>query len=259
MARKGRGQPLRACPPEACFPPKGPEKTAFWFLCRRGQRNPPPGRWNSPFAGVCLSERSERHERIAGGRRNRTGGKTARSSMSAYPRTPITGDASRAAVPRIRRGRCSRLSPLPRRCRWPGGLGRAVRLDDGSAPGASSCRGWFRSGGRRNALLKSSRRGWFRNFGRMVSAPTEAAERRPKKPGREGNSRVQTAEMTNQHLTNISGGGAVGILGQNPNFLIHVERKHHRNAFFLVRHIIHLRDILREYPLKVNEQGGTTS
>ena len=80
-----------------------------------------------------------------------------------------------------------------------------------------------------------------------------------KKPGRVGNSRVQTAEMANQHLTNISGGGAVGILGQNPNFLIHVERKHHRNAFFLVRHIIHLRDILREYPLKVNEQGGTTS
>ena len=80
-----------------------------------------------------------------------------------------------------------------------------------------------------------------------------------KKPGREGNSLVQAAEMANQHLTNVSGGGPVGILGQNPDFLIHVERKHHRNAFFLVRHIIHLRDILREYPLKVNEQGGTTS
>ena len=30
------------------FPPKGPQKTAFWFLCRRGQRNPPPERRNSP-------------------------------------------------------------------------------------------------------------------------------------------------------------------------------------------------------------------
>ena len=28
------------------FPPKGPGKTAFWFLCRRGQRNPPPERRN---------------------------------------------------------------------------------------------------------------------------------------------------------------------------------------------------------------------
>ena len=26
-----------------------PPKTAFWFLCRRGQRNPPPGRRNPPF------------------------------------------------------------------------------------------------------------------------------------------------------------------------------------------------------------------
>ena len=28
---------------------EGAEKTAFWFLCRREQRNPPPGRRNSPF------------------------------------------------------------------------------------------------------------------------------------------------------------------------------------------------------------------
>ena len=34
------------------FPPKGPKKTAFWFLCRREQRNPPPGRRNSLREGV---------------------------------------------------------------------------------------------------------------------------------------------------------------------------------------------------------------
>ena len=126
-----------------------------------------------------------------------------------------------------------------------------------SAPGTSSRRGGSGNGGPMRTSAPTPNLGFFAGgwYPPLRSQQRESL----KKPGRVGNSRVQTAEMANQHLTNISGGGAVGILGQNPNFLIHVERKHHRNAFFLVRHIIHLRDILREYPLKVNEQGGTTS
>ena len=173
------------------------------------------------------------------------------------PPDPHYGGRIPGTVPRVRRGQYRGLTTLPRRCRWPQGLGE-------------------RAGWTRKARLVQAAVGAGRNNGGPVGTPAPtpnlwifAGGWYPplrswqggdlKKPGRVGNSRVQTAEMANQHLTNISGGGAVGILGQNPNFLIHVERKHHRNAFFLVRHIIHLRDILREYPLKGNEQGGTTS
>ncbi len=174
------------------------------------------------------------------------------------PPGPRYGGRIPGAVPRIRRGQGRGLPSFPRRCRWSGNLGRVrqagrwkARLVQAAVEAGSGNGGpvgtpaptpnlWIFAGG------------WY---------PPLRSQRREslKKPGRVGNSRVQTAEMANQHLTNISGGGAVGILGQNPNFLIHVERKHHRNAFFLVRHIIHLRGILREYPLKGNEQGGTTS
>ncbi len=71
------------------------------------------------------------------------------------PPDPITGDASRETVPRIRRGQGRGLPSVPRRCRWPGKEERAVRLDQESAPGASSRRSGFVIGGR------------------MVSAPTE--------------------------------------------------------------------------------------
>ena len=63
------------------------------------------------------------------------------------PPDPITGDASRETVPRIRRGQGRGLPSVPRRCRWPGKGERAVRLDGESAPGASSRRGWFDTGG----------------------------------------------------------------------------------------------------------------
>ena len=61
-------------------------KLSFKKACR-GQRNPPPGRRNYPLAGCSFQQWKE--PKIAGGRRNRTGGKTARSSMSSYPRTPL--------------------------------------------------------------------------------------------------------------------------------------------------------------------------
>ena len=85
------GRATQILPAGKVFLPKGPEKTAFWFLCRRGQRNPSPGRRNSPFAWVCLSERSERHERIAGGRRNRTGGQPPGPPCRLSPGPPLRG------------------------------------------------------------------------------------------------------------------------------------------------------------------------
>ena len=39
------------------------------------------------------------------------------------------------------------MPPLPRRCRWIGNTGKAVRLDEESAPGACSRRGWWVIGG----------------------------------------------------------------------------------------------------------------
>ena len=93
-----------------------PPKTAFWFLCRRGQRNPPPGRRNSPFAWVCLSERSERHERIAGGRRNRTGGQPPGPPCRLSPGPPYGGrfPGNCSAHPaRAGQGFAFRSAPLP--------------------------------------------------------------------------------------------------------------------------------------------------
>ena len=43
------------------------------------------------------------------------------------------------------------LPSVLRRCRWSGGFRKAVRLDQESAPVATSRRGWSRCGGRRNA------------------------------------------------------------------------------------------------------------
>ena len=43
-----RSRATQILPAGRDFSPKGPQKTAFWFLCRRGQRNPPPERRNSP-------------------------------------------------------------------------------------------------------------------------------------------------------------------------------------------------------------------
>ena len=144
------GRATQILPAGRVFLPKGPEKTAFWFLCRRGQRNPSPGRRNSPFAWVCLSERSERHERIAGGRRNRTGGQPPGPPCRLSPGPPLRGrfPEDRSVTPaRVVTG----LPPLPRRCRWPGKGEKAVRLDGESAPVATSRRCWSVFGGRRNA------------------------------------------------------------------------------------------------------------
>ena len=54
------------CPPEPFFPPKRPEETAFWFLCRRGQRNPPPERRNYPFTRVFLFACPKRNQKCPG-------------------------------------------------------------------------------------------------------------------------------------------------------------------------------------------------
>ena len=116
VARKEGQTPLRVCPPDEISRRRGPSKTAFWFLCRRGQRNPPPGRRNSPFAWVCLSERSERHERIAGGRRNRTGGQPpgppCRLTPGPHYGGRLPGDGS-AHPARAGQGIAFRSAPLP--------------------------------------------------------------------------------------------------------------------------------------------------
>ena len=64
--------------------------------------------------------------------------------------------------------------------------------------------------------------------------------------------------MTNQYLTDIASSAAVGLLGQKMYFLIDTQRKNERDAFFLHWHTIHLKFILREYPLKVNAHGNKT-
>ena len=65
---------------------------------------------------------------------------------SQLPPDPCYGGRLPEAVPRIRRGRYSRLPPLPRRCRWLGTPKKAVRLDEESAPVATSRRGWVGCG-----------------------------------------------------------------------------------------------------------------
>ena len=55
-----RGKATRILPAGRDKLPKGPQKTAFWFLCRRGQRNPPPGRRNSPFGVLSNNGKNQR-------------------------------------------------------------------------------------------------------------------------------------------------------------------------------------------------------
>ena len=99
------------------------------------------------------------------------------------PPGPRYGGRIPGAVPRIRRGQGKRLPTLPRRCRWPEGLGEPSGWTMESAPGASSRRSWFgerRAGGDTGPYAKP-----LDFCGRMVSAPTESAAGKPKK-AREG-------------------------------------------------------------------------
>ncbi len=65
------------------LPAKGaPPKTAFWFLCRRGQRNPPPERRNFPAMFFPRMERTKDHRGLA---------PRSASTPVACPRTPLRG------------------------------------------------------------------------------------------------------------------------------------------------------------------------
>ena len=75
---------------------------------------------------------------------------------SRLPPDPVTGDASRTAIPQRRRGWYSRLSPLPRRCRWPGNqrkqsgwTKKARRLPPavGAGPDMTGQIAWHKPGG----------------------------------------------------------------------------------------------------------------
>ena len=108
-------------------------KTAFWFLCRRGQRNPPPGRRNPLFRVLSRDGKNQRSPGVGSGECKHS---------SRPPPDPRYGRRFPEVFPRIRRGWCSRLPPLPRRCRWLGNQQKTVRLDQECAPGASSRRSW---------------------------------------------------------------------------------------------------------------------
>ena len=132
VAREERYTPLRVCPPEGTSHRRGPPKTAFWFLCRREQRNPPPERRNSPR---CVLSKDGKNQRSPGA------GSEERQRSSRLPPDPVTGDAflkpfreSGAGGDRI----VSASPPLPlaRQSK------KAVRLDEESAPVATSHRGW---------------------------------------------------------------------------------------------------------------------
>ena len=56
---------------------------------------------------------------------------------SRQPPDPVTGDASRGVVPRIRRGQGRGLPSFPRRCRWRGGLEKARQAGPGK-------RAWYK-------------------------------------------------------------------------------------------------------------------
>ena len=110
------------------------ERSLLSFLSRkacREQRNPPPERRNSSFTWVLLSQRWESNQRIAG-----VCLRGVQALQSPTP-APVTGDASRAAVPRIRRGQGRGLHSFPRRCRWLGSLGKPRQAGPGK-------RAWYK-------------------------------------------------------------------------------------------------------------------
>ena len=122
------------------LPVKGPPpKTAFWFLCRRGQRNPPPERRNFPAMFFPRMERTKDPRGLA---------PRSASTPVACPRTPLrgtlpgwvflaSGAGSAADCPRFHAAAAGWA--IQRR---PGKLGEE------NAPGACSRRGWFWLGGR---------------------------------------------------------------------------------------------------------------
>ena len=203
VARKGRGQPLRVCPPEGINGQRCPTKN--------GVLVPLPPWAKEPAAGAAEYSFGESSFLFAQkGTKNAPGFVSEeRQRSSRQPRTPLRGTLpwGRSSHPaRAVQGIADPSAPLP----LAGGFGRAVRLDQKSAPGASSRRGWFGCGPVGTPAPTPNLwifvGGWY---------PPLRNQRRGdlKKSGRVGDSLVQTAEMADQHLTNISGGGAVGILG----------------------------------------------
>ena len=82
MARKEGQTPLKFCPPGGTSRQRAPPKTAFWFLCRRGQRNPPPERRNFPAMFFPRMERTKDPRGLA---------PRSASTPVACPRTPLRG------------------------------------------------------------------------------------------------------------------------------------------------------------------------
>ena len=103
---------------------------------------PLPERRNSPR--YVLSQ-DGKNQRSPG-----TGSEECKHS-SRLPSDPVTGGHLPGAIPRIRRGRCSRLPPLPRRCRWLGNIpesrpaGREKTRLEPAAVGAGpdTAGGWY--------------------------------------------------------------------------------------------------------------------
>ncbi len=132
------------------FHAKGaPPKTAFWFLCRRGQRNPPPERRNPPFRVLSNDGKNQRSPGA---------GSEECKHSSRLPPDPVTGDSSRESF--LESGAGGTADCFPFRAAAAGWAiqRRPGKLDEENAPGSSSRRGWFWLGGR------------------MVSAPTKTGE-----------------------------------------------------------------------------------
>ena len=144
----------------------------------------PGRRRNFSFAGVFLFVCPKRNQKCPGSwLRGAPALQSPASGLRYGGRLP-------KAVPRTRRGWYSRLSLLPRRCRWLDNSKKAFRLDEESAPVATSRRGG-------------------RYCGRMVSAPTPSLG-------------SQSAEILH---TQIKNAGATGMATPTDDFLVEAEAK----------------------------------
>ena len=161
VARKGRGEPLKFCPPKGIACRRGPsKKRRFGSFAAAGKGTRRRG-GGTPF--LC-SFQGWKEPKIPGGRRNRTGGQPPGPPcrLSPGPRYGgrIPGDCAITPA-RVVTG----LPPLLRRCRWLEVLGKFGKLDGESAPVATSRRSWSESG-RPNSTAKAR---WPRKKGNEVS------------------------------------------------------------------------------------------
>ena len=150
VARKERGKPLKFCPPEEFSCQRGRKKRRFGSFAAAGKGTRRRGGGTLHLRGCAFLSDQKGTKESPGDAA--IGPAASRPVLHVgFPPDPHYGGRfpeDRFVTPaRVVTG----LPPLPRRCRWPGKGEKAVRLDEESAPVATSRRGWSVLGGRRNA------------------------------------------------------------------------------------------------------------